>query len=125
MKDRILWKGSQQIPTAGRTALSVYPSPSGDVIAVLSADGWKRLYIPSPIPFSKGWGGRGYAGQHYVEFFTLPELERKGPAVRIPLTTAGMMSLSPQWTAGGEYAVYQESSYDVCIIPTFKLEQER
>ena len=124
VEDGAFWRGTEKIATEGRTALSFSVSPSDDFAAVLSADGRRCWFIRGPMPFRGGRGG-GYSGQHYVEFFTLPEVKRKGPPVRIPLTTGDRMSCSPQWTAGGEYVVYQKSPSDVCIIPTFKLEEER
>jgi hypothetical protein len=99
------------VPTRGQTALVVERSPSQNLVGVLTADGRERW-------MNRGWFfafGGGYAGQHYVEFFTLPDMTPLG-AVRIPFTTAERID-SPCWSEDGRYLVYTSANgIRMCVI---------
>ncbi len=117
-RDGALWHGSERLPVAGRTVIRTSYSPDGTLIAVVSADGWKRPSTKVGFwPWGGTWGG-GYAGQHYVELFTTPDLMRVGKPIRIPLTTAEGMG-SHVWTADGDYVVLTGSGgVPLYVIPT-------
>ena len=113
--DGRLLHGDRVVETKGRTVLDLSLSPRGDVLAVITADGWKRPSIRGLYPLGGSWGG-GYAGQHYVELFSLPSLDPRGAAIRIPLTSAEWLS-HPRWSEDGSYLVLGDSLYlRICII---------
>ncbi|UCC31890.1 MAG: hypothetical protein JSU86_06350 [Phycisphaerales bacterium] len=105
---------SRTVETTGETALRRKVSPEGDLVAVLTADG-------EHDPVQHGWvfpSGGGYRGQHYVELFTFRDMQRRRPALRIPLTTEEGIE-SACWSADGRYIVYSSSNGKrVCIIRT-------
>jgi len=117
INDGRLRAGGSVIATAGRHALDISVNPDGALVAVLSANGWKRPYIKGLLPWYGGSQGGGVTGQHYVEFFALPTLEHRGQPVRISLrTTSGIRR--GRWSAKGDYIVYltEGAGEKVCII---------
>ena len=105
---------TRTVEVTGETALWVDESVASDLVAVLTVDG--ELDRPLYLWFFSRSGG--YRGQHYVELFKLPEMTRRRPALRIPLTTADGIE-SPCWSSDGKYVVYSSSDGKrLCIIRT-------
>jgi hypothetical protein len=120
---RFLYRGSP-VETGGRSYIRHHVRPDGRLFAVLSANGWRRPHIKGFMPFlGGGWGG-GYAGQHYVDLYRFPSMERVGKPLRIPLTTAEGLSFE-SWSHDGAYLFFGRSRHQVlCIIPTGAGEQK-
>lgn len=97
-----LWFGKKPIKVNGNTVLKVLASPSGKLLAVLSADGeWK-----STIPFV---GGGVPSGQHYHQILSVDEGEALGKPVRLPLGNRNGRRIGAVcWSADDRYVVYAD-----------------
>ena len=109
--------------TVGEFALRPTFSPDGKDICVLTADGPERPSSGPDMVF--GSVGGGYYGQHYLEFFRLPDMAPIGKVVRIPFTTVEGIGM-PCWSPDGRFLVY--SNYEgtkMCVIHVDQEDQER
>ncbi len=101
--------------TEGEYALRVTASPVPNIVALLTADGPRRPKTKGP-GMGIGNVGGGFYGQHYVEFYRVPELIRIGNPVRIPFTTVRGIDY-PCWSEDGRYLVYGDSGLvNICVI---------
>lgn len=90
--------------TTGDFAIDLTFKPGRKVICVLTADGPVRPASPGPGMIFGTVGG-GYYGQHYLEFFQIPDMTRVREAVRIPFTTVAGLG-EPCWSPKGRFLVY-------------------
>ena len=88
--------------------------PDGTILALLTADGLRRPSSGPGMVF--GSFGGGFYGQHYIEFFHLPDMKPVGKPVRIPFTTIKGID-TPCWSADGRFLVYaNEEGTQMCVI---------
>jgi hypothetical protein len=66
--------------------------------------------------------GGGFYGQHYIEFFHLPDMKPIGKPVRIPFTTVRGID-TPCWSPDGHFVIYAnragravEDGTRMCVI---------
>jgi hypothetical protein len=105
---------NQSYQTIGKYAVRQLRPLYGDIVGVISADGPER---PSTgvLPMVSSIGG-GYYGQHYVEFFAFPSMERLGEPIRIPFTSAEGIG-SYVWSADQRFLVLPNASgTKMCIL---------
>lgn len=93
-----------EVATAGTTILDLRVSPSGNKVAVLSADGPKDGSI---LPFL---GSGGVAGQHYHQLLSLPGAVPIGKPVRLPLESK-KVGITVCWSPDERYVVYSDILY--------------
>lgn len=103
--------GDRSLRTCGSTMLRYHISPKISLIAAISVDGGRR---PSVQFFPMGSRGGGYAGQHYLEFFEFPSLQRRGEPIRLFGEEFGL----PCWSADEQYLIIPHTDFrNVCIVP--------
>jgi hypothetical protein len=99
--DRLLAADGREVRTAGRVVLAMRSSPSGKWVAVLSADGPKRV---SAFPSIAGGGA---SGQHYHQLLSLPDAAPRGEPVRLNIGAADQV-LTPCWSPGESFVAYTD-----------------
>lgn len=119
-KENSLIYDGRSISGRGSTMRGYSVSPSTSNIAIISVDGGRRPHF-SIFPFMGGHGG-GFAGQHYVEFFQFPSLERIGEPVKVLVEDFGL----PCWSADESYLVIPHTDFEhVCFVPVPSIHSER
>jgi hypothetical protein len=114
-----------QLKRLGRRAQTVAPnhlvvtdSPSGDKIAVITADG---RFDPGEIGLIFGGSHHRASGQHYVEILSKSGKPLMEP-VAIPFRTGKQRTLDLLWSADERFVICRMAS-QYCVIPTGLSEQ--
>lgn len=99
-QSRALMAGPRQIPTAGRTVLTLTVSPGDRFVAVLSAAGPSSSLLPS---LGTGSG----SGQRYHQTVSLPDVAVKGNTTRVPVRRNEDV-LGTCWSSEADVIVYHD-----------------
>jgi hypothetical protein len=95
-----LFFGNQEIPVKGAVLISSAYSPSGNTVAILSADGPRKR---SGMPFLGG--GQNSKGQHYHQLFSVSNGKPIRAAVKLQFTTEHQ-SYPACWSIDEMYIFY-------------------
>ena len=96
-----LFFGNLEVPIEGVVLISLAYSPSGDKVAVLSADGPRRK--GSLMPFFGG--GQNSKGQHYHQLFSVVNGSSVGVFVKLSFTTE-KEAYPACWSTDEKYVFY-------------------
>jgi len=107
-REHKLFAGEREVRTAGAIARNNLTSPSGKWAAVHSAAG---PAVQSILPFA----GDLIYGQRYHEIVSLPDANRVGPPVRIPVTDRNDF-LEPCWSADEKFVVYTTYFFNLLVV---------
>jgi hypothetical protein len=105
-----LFSGNREVTVKGAVLLSVSHSPSGNTVAILSADGPRK---GSLMPFLGG--GSSSKGQHYHQLFSVAHGEPVGAAFKLPFTTEKQAYLAC-WSVDEKYVIYTSLLADKLTI---------
>lgn len=95
-----LFFGNQEVPIKGAVLISLAYSPSGNAVAVLSADGPRK---GSFLPFLGG--GQNAKGRHYHQLFSVVDGTPIGDAVKLRFTTE-KEAYPACWSTDEKYVFY-------------------
>lgn len=90
--------GDRPVATEGETIVALVAAPSGDKLAVISAEGAPG---GSPLPFLSGGGA---TGRHYAQILAMPELTPLISPVLLPIGGKGE-TISPCWSPDERFLV--------------------
>lgn len=100
---------NRPITTTGATPLAILGSPSGNRVAVLSAEGPMSGSI---LPFL---GRGGASGQHYHQVFSLPGVLPVWKSVRLPLSSE-KVTLTACWSPNERYVIYADILFFSIVV---------
>ena len=105
-----LFFGNREIPIKGAVLISSAYSPSGNAVAILSADGPRK---GSLMPFLGG--GKNSKGQHYHQLFSVANGEPISAALKLQFTTE-KEAYPPCWSIDEKYVFYTSLLADKLTI---------
>jgi hypothetical protein len=110
-----LVRGGVPASTRAKSHLAVVSSPSGDKLAIVTADG--RFTPGSPGMIFGGTWARA-SGQHYVEVIKVGDGQRLIEPIAIPLRTSWRNGIYILWSADERFVVCHTSGTEYCVVQT-------